>query len=182
MRRLATALGVKNGATYWHFASKQDLLDAMAEAMLDGLTAGLDESLPWQRQISEMAHRLHRALASRRDGARIFSGAFIPLPGALAYGETMIRILRGAGLSIQEATWAVDTLTYYVVAHTIEEQVAASLPDGGREAAGRLANALDPRRHPNLLAALDVLPAPHPKEHFDHGLRIIIAGIGAQEP
>ncbi len=41
MRRLAAALGVKNGATYWHFPSKQALLEAMADAMLGGLTAGL---------------------------------------------------------------------------------------------------------------------------------------------
>ena len=40
MRRLAAALGVQNGATYWHFRSKQDLLEAMADTLLAGLTAG----------------------------------------------------------------------------------------------------------------------------------------------
>src|SRR5580704_9676283 len=36
MRRLAAALGVQNGATYWHFGSKQDLLEAMADTLLAG--------------------------------------------------------------------------------------------------------------------------------------------------
>lgn len=177
MRRLATALDVQNGATYWHFPSKQALLEAMADAMLAGLPAGLDESLPWYERTAEMAHRLRRALLSRRDGARIFSGAFFPLPNALAYGETMIGILREAGLSGRDATWAVDTLNYYVVGHTIEEQLAAALPDGGKEATARLAAALDPDRHPTMLASIGDLTAPHPEEHFEHGLRLIIDGI-----
>lgn len=177
MRRLATALGVKNGATYWHFRSKQVLLEAMAEAMLAGLTDDLDEGLPWDERITEMAGRLRRALLSRRDGARLFSGVFFPLPNALAYGETMIGILREAGLSGRDAIWAVDTLNYFVVGHTIEEQLAATLPDGGEEAAGRLTAALDPGRHPNMLASIGDLTAPHPEGHFDHGLRLIVDGI-----
>ena len=177
MRRLAAALGVKNGATYWHFRSKQALLEAMADAMLAGLPAGLDESLPWYERTAEMAHRLRRALLSRRDGARIFSCAFFPLPNALAYGETMIGILREAGLSGRDATWAVDTLNYFVVGHAIEEQLAAALPDGGEEAAARLTAALDPERHPSMLASIGDLTAPHPEEHFEHGLRLIVNGI-----
>ena len=177
MRRLATALGVKNGATYWHFRSKQVLLESMAEAMLAGITDDLDASLPWDERLTEMAGRLRLALLSRRDGARVFSGVFFPLPNALAYGETMIAILREAGLSSRHAIWAVDTLNYFVVGHTIEEQLAATLPEGGTEAAERLASALDPGRHPNMLASVGDLTAPHPEEHFDHGLRLIVDGI-----
>jgi TetR/AcrR family tetracycline transcriptional repressor len=177
MRRLASALGVQNGATYWHFPSKQVLLEAMAESMLDGLTVGLDASSPWYERLSELAHRLRRALLDHRDGARIFAGAFFPLPNALAYGETMIGLLRGAGRSTRDAAWAVDTITYYVVGHTIEEQLAAGLPDGGREAGRRLAEALDPVRHPNMLAALEDIPAPHTEEHFAYGLGVILAGL-----
>lgn len=177
MRRLASALGVQNGATYWHFSSKQVLLEAMAESMLDGLTDGLDEGSPWHVRLSELAHRLRRALLAHRDGARIFAGVFFPLPNALAYGETMIGLLRDAGRTSRDAAWAVDTVTYYVVGHTIEEQLAAGLPDGGREAAERLTEALDPLRHPNMLAALGDIPAPHGEEHFAYGLAIIVAGL-----
>jgi TetR/AcrR family tetracycline transcriptional repressor len=180
MRRLASALGVQNGATYWHFPSKQALLEAMAEAMLVELTLGLDERSPWYERLSELAQRLRRALLAHRDGARIFSGVFVPLPNALAYGETMIGLLCGAGRSSRDAAWAVDTITYYVVGHTIEEQLAAGLPDGGRDAVARLTSALDPARHPNMLAALDDIPAPHTEEHFAYGLGAILAGLRSQ--
>ena len=177
MRRLATALGVQNGATYWHFRSKQALLEVMADSMLTELTRGLDAESPWDGRIAELARRLRRALLSRRDGARLFSAAFFPLPNALAYGEAMIAALGESGLSNRDAAWAADTLTYYVVGHTIEEQLAVALPDGGHDATARLTGAVDPQRHPHLYAALAHIPAPHHQEHFDYGLRVIVDGI-----
>jgi TetR/AcrR family tetracycline transcriptional repressor len=133
----------KNGATYWHFPSKQVWLAAMADAMLDGVVADGDDRPGWPERLAEVARRLRRALLARRDGARLFAGAFFPLPNALGYGETMVGILRGAGLSSRDATWAVDTVTYYVVGHSTEEQLAAGLPDGGKAAAERLTDAPD---------------------------------------
>lgn len=179
MRRLAAALGVQNGATYWHFGSKQALLEAMADALLTGLPADLPAG-SWHERTTALAHRLRRALLSRRDGARLFAGRFFPLPGALAYGETLVGLLLDAGLDLRGATWAADTVTYFVVGHVTEEQVAASLPDGGRAARARLDAALDPALHPRLLAGLDDLAAPHPDAHFDHGLTLVLAGIRAE--
>lgn len=179
MRRLATALGVQNGATYWHFRSKQALLEAMADILLADLTAGLGAEPSWAERITELARRLRRALLSRRDGARLFSAAFSPLPNALAYGEAMIAAISESGLSSRDASWAADTLTYYVVGHTIEEQLAVALPGSGRDATVRLADAVDPQRHPHMYAALAHIPAPHHQEHFDYGLRLVVSGIRA---
>jgi TetR/AcrR family tetracycline transcriptional repressor len=151
----------------------------MADTLLTGLTAGLDAEWPWSERITELARRLRRGLLSRRDGARLFSAAFFPLPNALAYGEAMIAALREGGLSSRDAAWAADTLTYYVVGHTIEEQLAVALPGGGRDATARLTDAVDPQRHPHMYAALAHVPAPHHQEHFDYGLHLVVGGIRA---
>jgi TetR/AcrR family tetracycline transcriptional repressor len=179
MRRLAAALGVQNGATYWHFPSKQALLETMADTLLTGLTAGLDAEWPWDERITTLARRLRRALLSRRDGGRLFSAVFFPLPNALAYGEAVIAALGESGLSSRDAAWAADTLTYYVVGHTIEEQLAVALPGSGHDATARLTGAVDPQRHPRMYAALAHIPAPHHQEHFDYGLHLIVNGIRA---
>ncbi|AHI02143.1 TetR/AcrR family transcriptional regulator [Kutzneria viridogrisea] len=176
MRRLALALGVQNGATYWHFRSKQALLEAMADALLHGVTTGLDPELSWDRRLAELAARLRRALLSRRDGARLFSGSFFPLPNALAYGEAMIGTLRAAGFADRDAVWAVDTITHYVVGHTTEEQIA---DDSGPD---RLIAAIDPGLHPNLHATVGHIPGPHPEQHFEHGLELVIAGLRVNSP
>jgi TetR/AcrR family tetracycline transcriptional repressor len=171
MRRLAGALGVQNGATYWHFPSKQALLEAMADTLLAGLTDDLGTG-SWDSRVTALAHRLRRALLSRRDGARVFSSAFFPLPNALAYGEAMVAAFSAAGLSDRDAVWTADTVTYHVVAHTLEEQLTATDPS-------RLVKAVDPARHPHLYPALAHVPMTHPDEHFDHGLRLILAGVRA---
>lgn len=177
MRRLATALGVQNGATYWHFPSKQALLEAMADALLAGVTDDLDPHQPWPERITVLCHQLRRALLARRDGARLFSGSFFPLPNALAYGDALVGLLRSAGLSGRDAVWTADTLTYYVVGHATEEQLAAALPDGGAQARERLAAAVHGDRHPNLAGMLADMAAPHPAAHFEHGLALIVAGV-----
>jgi TetR/AcrR family transcriptional regulator, tetracycline repressor protein len=179
MRRLAAALGVQNGATYWHFPSKQALLETMADTLLTGLTAGLAAESPWDERITELARRLRGGLLSRRDGARLFSAVFFPLPNALAYGDAMIAALREGGLPSRDAAWAADTLTYYVVGHTIEEQLAAALPGSGHDATARLTDAVDPQRHPHMYAALAHVPAPHRQGHFAYGLHLIVNGIRA---
>jgi TetR/AcrR family tetracycline transcriptional repressor len=170
MRRLTTALGVQNGATYWHFRSKQALLEAMADEMLAGVVEAVTG--PWDARVTDLARRLRRALLSRRDGARVYSAVFFPLPNALAYGDAMIGALLEAGLSPRDAAWTADTVTYHVVAHTIEHQLAST--DEGPE---RLIAAVDTDRFPHLAAAIEFVPAPHPDEHFEHGLRIVIGGI-----
>jgi TetR/AcrR family tetracycline transcriptional repressor len=83
----------------------------------------------------------------------------------------VIAALGESGLSGRDAAWAADTLTYYVVGHTLQEQLAA-LPGSGPDAAARLAGAADPRRHPRV-------PLAHQQEHFDYGLRLIVDGIRA---
>jgi TetR/AcrR family tetracycline transcriptional repressor len=135
----------------------------MADTLLAGLTAGLDTESPRTERITELARRLRRALLSRRDGARLLSAAFSPPPSALAYGEAVIAALGESGLSSRDAAWAADTLTYYVVGHAIEEQLAAALPGGGHDATARLAHT----------------PAPQHQDHFDYGLHLIVNGIRA---
>ena len=78
----------------------------------------------------------------------------------------MIATLGESGLSSRDASWATDTLTYYVVGHTIEEQLAVALPDREHDATARLTDAVDPQRHPHMHAALAHIPAPHYQEHF----------------
>jgi AcrR family transcriptional regulator len=44
---------VQNGTAYWHFTSKQALLEAMADALLAGVSSDLDPALPWQQRSVE---------------------------------------------------------------------------------------------------------------------------------
>ena len=128
MRRLAQSLGVQPGALYHHIASKQDLLAAVAEQILD------------QAQISgedpaRAAHDIRAALLPIRDSADVISfiNAFRPDEvGLFRVLEPMFE------LPPQQARWAARTLIHYVLGAVAEEQnqaelvrarIATSLPD-----------------------------------------------------
>src|SRR5580658_249458 len=68
-RRLAEKLGVQSPALYWHFKNKRELLDAMAEAMLESRPhlpipePGTD----WRNWFEESARSFRRVLLRYRD-------------------------------------------------------------------------------------------------------------------
>jgi TetR/AcrR family tetracycline transcriptional repressor len=53
LRRIASDLGVTPMALYRHVRDKNDLLNAMLDAVMAGidLTAGIDPAMPWQQQV-----------------------------------------------------------------------------------------------------------------------------------
>src|SRR5438045_2605106 len=51
MRALGKRLGVEGMAVYTYFASKEELLDAVGERVLDSLAAEWDRSLDWRERI-----------------------------------------------------------------------------------------------------------------------------------
>ncbi|RBQ18548.1 TetR family transcriptional regulator [Spongiactinospora rosea] len=175
MRRLATALGVQVGTLYRHFATKQDLLTAMAEEMLAGCADPPPDQDTWQEQVIELAGRLRAALLRRRDGARIYAGTHAAGPNTLAYAEALVGVLRGAGRSAESAARSTLAIVHFTLGHTLEEQAVGSAADG---AAGGLYAALEPGRYPNLAAAAATLTSADYARHFAHGLDLLVRGLG----
>ncbi|MDF5751174.1 TetR/AcrR family transcriptional regulator C-terminal domain-containing protein [Spongiactinospora sp. TRM90649] len=128
-RKLTAGLQVKAPAIYWRFQDKRELLDAMAEAMLQEEFGELEPMPPgqaWQPWLSEVLHRLRRAMLAYPDGARIVAGARPPNTPTLArIPEYGLRALEDSGLSLPAAATVVYTAVHYVFGHVIEEQDSA---------------------------------------------------------
>src|SRR5690242_16760864 len=76
VRRLASELGVKAPALYWHFSSKRALLDHVTDVIVAPVVAALPPAdVPWLRWLEEAATALRAALLAHRDGARVAIGA-----------------------------------------------------------------------------------------------------------
>lgn len=67
MRRLARSLDVAPGALYWHYPSKQELLGAIAQQLLESVPAPGEG----EEHAEEYCVALYQALTSLRDGADI---------------------------------------------------------------------------------------------------------------
>lgn len=121
LRRLGDRLGVQGPALYSHFRSKQDLLDQMAEAMLDDELARLDEAEyeDWSQWLADRARVIRRGLLSHRDGARLHAGS---RPTDDSSMLPLIKPLVAAGFSEEDAVHAVLSVSRYTLGCAIDEQ------------------------------------------------------------
>lgn len=185
MRRLADAMGVQAGALYRYFATKQELLTAMAERILSDVGASAAAAAAaaaageeWSERLTGLARALRTALLAHRDGARVFAGTHSTGTHTLHFADTVIGVLREAGFDDADAARALMTVANFTVGHTLEEQAAAREP--GTEAPadpGRLADAVTAGSYPHLTATLPVLSSTDFTAHFEFGLRLLINGL-----
>jgi TetR/AcrR family transcriptional regulator, tetracycline repressor protein len=121
MRRLAQGLGVQPGALYYHVASKQDLLAAVAERILAPSTQTISTTDP-----AQAAWDIRAALLPVRDSADVVSFVQAFRPDTLVPLE-QLRQLFGQQLPDEQARWAAQTLIHYVLGFVAEEQNHAEL-------------------------------------------------------
>ncbi|WP_438289688.1 TetR/AcrR family transcriptional regulator [Streptomyces sp. HUAS TT7] len=182
MRRLADAVGVQAGALYRYFATKHDLLTAMAERILDGVTdaAAEADAADWSEHLAALARALRTALLAHRDGARLFAGTHSTGANTLGFSDVAVGVLRGAGFRDEDAARALFTVANFTVGHTLEEQ--AALQPGGAEPAGAgvLRDAVAAGDYPHLEATLPTLTSPDFTHLFEFGLDLLIKGLKAR--
>ncbi len=130
-RRLAQALGIKGPSLYWHFKSKREMLDHMAEAMIAQswpTASPLEPGQPWAEWLADRAYSLRRAALSRRDGALLMMGQ--KPTGESPTFPAMVRRLEGAGFTAAEAQHALMSAGRYSLGWAAAEQAAMERPTG----------------------------------------------------
>lgn len=155
MRRLGTEMGVQPSAIYHHFPSKQALLGAVADAIIESgeIEAPLT-SRRWDRRAVELVERVRRAVLGYPDGADLVATMWAYGMGGQAPYVALRGELSATGLSGAMAGTAARTLLHYVYGHAIDEQAHAQ--------ASRLGAIDSPGRDAS---------------DFERGLQLIIGGI-----
>lgn len=135
MRRLARELEVSPGALYWHFTSKQQLLGAVADQILEPVG---DATGDWRLRVTGVCSALRDALLSHTDGAELVSASFAAGQSAAMTQivERLTAAAADAGVPVGHAELAARTVVYYVLGFTVDEQsrlqwdaAGAELPD-----------------------------------------------------
>jgi TetR/AcrR family tetracycline transcriptional repressor len=167
-RRLATELGVKSPALYWHFRNKQELLDEMAATLL--LAAGMGgprPGEPWRPWLERRAQVYRRSLLDHRDGGRLVVGVD---PGTLVverFDEELAALVE-RGFTPLLALRAIAAVVHYTTGFVLQEQAHRSAT------AGRPATDL-----PTLAAAV-AAGGTDPDDSFAGSLAIVLDGIAAR--
>lgn len=183
LRRLAARLGVQAPALYWHFKSKQDLLDEMAthvfrEALQEAPV--FDAGQTWQQWSMSYCVGLRRTLLRYREGAKMFSGTYLTDASLYAPMDASLRKLTRAGFTLRQSVVSVGVLYGYVVGFVIEEQAVQpdpGEPDPKYNLSHRDAR-VDKEKYPLAHAAGAVMFADQ-DVRFLEGVHLIVGGMSA---
>jgi TetR/AcrR family transcriptional regulator, tetracycline repressor protein len=124
LRTLASRLGVQAPTLYWHIGSKTELLNALADAIMDG---AIDATPPppkegdGRRWLLSALVEFRAAMLRHRDGARIVSGARDSFRRA-DFSELGMATLVDHGIELQRARLLVLAGERYTLGFVLEEQ------------------------------------------------------------
>ena len=70
LRKLACSLGIRAPSLYWHFKSKQALIDAMADAMITEVARDIPAGQHWRSTMHQIANEFRTAFKAHRPNGR----------------------------------------------------------------------------------------------------------------
>jgi AcrR family transcriptional regulator len=183
IRRLAQSHGVTPMAMYRHFADKDEILDTLAERLLNDVELPPPDERPWDEQLRDVLGAFVAALVPHPAVAGLTLTRVLTSDPGLALAERALGLLVGAGFGVEEAsalgTQALCCLVTLVMAdagpvHSVDPEVR----DAALRAKKARLTALSPRRFPHLTSAADALTtcALQP-DFFARGVDFVVAGL-----
>jgi TetR/AcrR family transcriptional regulator, tetracycline repressor protein len=184
IRKLATALGVTPMALYWHFRSKEELLDGLAERVWAEIDVDIDSAAPWPAQLRALLESLLRVLRAHPAAAGLLVQSEKQNPSALRATEVTLEVLRTAGFDPRHASEiARATLWTGIVLVMSEPGVTLLAPEERVEMQRRkqvVLATLPSAAYPRLVeCAIPMTACDDPDFHYELGVSVFIAGVEA---
>jgi TetR/AcrR family tetracycline transcriptional repressor len=178
VRRLAAELGVQSPSLYWHIRTKQELLDGMADAIIQAAGMGPPrDGESWQDWLTHRARAYRQCVLAHRDGARLVATARWLSRATIKTFDQELTAMVDRGFTPVLALRTVAALSRYVTGFVLQEQTErqedAATPADQLTA---LAELLDRGTSATLLTAIRDGGNPLGEEAFEHGLRALIDG------
>jgi len=180
MRKLGEELGVEAMSLYNHVANKDDLLNAMVDAVFSEieLPSHNDE---WKAALRKRSLSFRDALSRHPWAVSVKGSGTNPGPATLRHHDRVIATFRNAGFTIAMAAHAFSALDSYIYGFAMQEQ---SLPFTTEEETAAMAHVLlaqlPTKEFPYLaeLTAEHVLtPGYNYANEFPLGLDLILDGL-----
>src|SRR5216683_3119502 len=114
MRGLADRLNVKAASLYWHVRDRRELLELLAESILETVRPARGRS-GWRSAVLDAGAALAERVGAQRDASRILLEVPDSLSGSPTYAEVK-RQLEAAGLRSAEASEAALMVMVHVIA------------------------------------------------------------------
>jgi AcrR family transcriptional regulator len=180
MRKLGQELGVEAMALYYHFASKDEVLDGSVDLVfseIDLPASGAD----WKTAMRQRAVSVRDVLSRHRWAIGLMESRTNPGPANLRHHDAVIGSLRAAGFDMEMAAHAYSLLDSYIYGFALTKM---NLPfDTSQEIAAVAQSMLKPSpldEYPNLVQMLTehvMKPGYDFGDEFEYGLDVILDGF-----
>jgi TetR/AcrR family transcriptional regulator, tetracycline repressor protein len=131
LRLLARQLNVQAAALYWHFKSKEELIDEMASMVLAEGASQLvpaNDSGDWSVWAAAFGMGLRKTLLAYRDGARMVSGTRLTNAEYIRTAELVAARLVESGFTVRQTVVVLSTVYNYTLSFVMEEQAVFPRP------------------------------------------------------
>ena len=176
MRRVGARLGVDPTACYRYFASKDDLMAAIADRLFDSMGNDLPTDGTWRERLTALAHGTRAVYTAHPQLVEVLANRSEESPSLQRLNDIAIGCLLEAGLSHREIGISQQMVSAYMIGTGMHEASWGPDPEGARAAARRAYGALDPARYPNVTAVASSL-FPSAAEVFDATLTLILDAV-----
>lgn len=173
-RRLATELGVSGPSLYNHFATKEELLEAVADRVVAGVDLAVFGTADWREAITAWADSYHRILARHPNVIPLIATGPARRPASLAMTDAVYGALTGAGWPPARATHIGAVLRYFVIGASVGS-FAAGFSDDPAVYATHYPHLREAHRLADHAARVD-------RTAFDVGLSALLDGLAAGRP
>jgi TetR/AcrR family transcriptional regulator, tetracycline repressor protein len=131
LRLLGRELKIQAATLYWHFKSKQALMDEMATMVLAEGARQLvpaKESADWTVWAASFGTCLRKTLLAYRDGARMVAGTRLTNTGYMKTVERIAASLVASGFTVRQTVVLLSTIYNYTLSFVMEEQAVFPQP------------------------------------------------------
>ena len=131
LRLLAKDLKIQAPTVYWHFKSKEELIDEMATTVLAEGTRQLvpvKDSADWSAWAAAFGGGLRKTLLAYRDGARMVAGSRLTNTKYMKTVEQIGAVLIAKGFTVRQAVVLLSTIYNYTQSFVMEEQAVFPRP------------------------------------------------------
>jgi TetR/AcrR family transcriptional regulator, tetracycline repressor protein len=184
IRKLATELGVTPMALYWHFHGKEELLDGLTDRLWGEVDLTVDRHAPWTEQIRGLFESLIKVLRAHPAAPELLSRSKRLGDAAYNVTELTLDILRKAGFSPMDASFAARSALWTGIALVMSEPGIESLDDAERAELQRKKQVAlasqSPAKFPRLVECAQPMTAcDNPEDHYRFGVDLFIGGLAA---
>jgi len=185
IRKLAEHLGVTPMALYWHFRSKEDLLEGVAEQVWGEIDVNVDPEAPWWAQLQGLMESLVTVLRGHSAAAQLLLEHEKRNEAALRATEVTLDVLRRAGFDPQHASAIARSLLWTGITLVMSEPGYKPELDpeerGEMQRRNQVALAMLPAsKYPRLIeCAAPMTTCDEPDFHYRFGTGLFIDGVRA---